>query len=334
MPCGKESTIKKPFWKTWKVPKDLPRGPSKGLFRDFRFHNHSYTVFLLEYASISDYIGVMKRTIMLVCMLLTSEAAYSNMGRCESTMHTVVSKIHKWQTEKRLQYAKLYGWNSGARVLRRMLRNNPEPSLQIQIAKAASKVNPSRAIEILKELARNKDPSPELQEAIAFSMIEILHIVRNWTTGEQEKAMQFLEEWFKNKELHSKKLQNIFIYAAVTIGGKTGFEFLEKISEKYPSLKVEQQFAQIAAYTGGPKGEDMFKKRITARDLSPQEQEIYAFYAGQTREHYGLSVLKLLKQEGTLSPRELESIFSAGQAEARLKILEAQERERNRRRNF
>ena len=36
----------------------------------------------------------MKKTVTLVCVLLTSEAAYSNMNRCESAMSTVVQKVH------------------------------------------------------------------------------------------------------------------------------------------------------------------------------------------------------------------------------------------------
>ena len=287
----------------------------------------------------------MKKIITLVCVLLTNEAVYSSMGACESAMSTFVQKVRDFQTERRFKYVKRNEWVS-ARVLMRMLRNNPKLSVQIRIAKAAAAARPRRSIEVLKELSKQEDPSLELQEAIVSSMVKLLKIARNWATGEREQAIQFLEEWLENKELHSKRLQNTFITAAeiirgkkgfeflekisdkyelhskklqdtfidaaVTIGGNKGFDLLKKISDKYPALEVERQFAIIAFYTGGSKGVDMLTKRITDRTLSLEEQRTYAYYAGRMGSH-GFSILDLLEQKSPSSIKHLQFAFLSGQ---------------------
>ena len=59
----------------------------------------------------------------------------------------------------------------------------------------------------------------------------------------------------------------------------------------------------------------MFKKRIIERELSFEEQEVYAYYADKMKESYGLSVLKLLEQKSTSSLEKLQFAFLAGKTE-------------------
>ena len=265
------------------------------------------------------YTNVMKKIVAIVFMLLISESVYSEMGRCESAMSTVVQKFRNFKRERMLRYVErdtYYKGNNAARVAMSILRNNPEPSVQIRIANAAPAIRSAdRAIDVLKELARQEETSLELQEIIVLSMVEVLKDIINYQIEAREQAIQFLEGWFENNELHSKKLQDTFINMAVRIRGKRGFELLEKISDKHPSFKMEREFAEIASNTGGSIGVDMFKKRITERELSSEEQEIYAFYAGKMKGSYGLSVLDLLKEQKSFSNEKLEFAFLAGKEE-------------------
>ena len=262
----------------------------------------------------------MKNTVALILILLTGKTAYClpAMGACESAMSTVVQKVRAYQTERRLKFVKENTSDKfkRAKVLKRLLKSNPEPSLKIQIAYLASKLASIKAMDILKELAQ-QDPSIELQEVIVFSMASLAYSARSWGKKAEQKAIiQFLEEWLENKELHSKMLQEIFVMFALKTRGEKGFELLERISDKYPSLKLEREFADIASAKGKSAGVDMFKKRLRTRQFSSEEQEIYAFYAGKMKGSYGLSILKLLEETGVSSIERLRFVFLAGKIEA------------------
>ena len=233
-------------------------------------------------------------------VLFMSGVVYSlpDKGRCKSFMNHAFQGIRSFQTKRRLRVAENSHWKKGARILKRMLKNNPEPSLQIEIARIAGKVEPHKGLDILQELVI-QDPLPdELQRVIAYSIVFNKHPIMHyyWDEGKTKgRVIRFLKAWLEHQKL-SFEVQNLFVLAALHISEREGFDLLKQISNQYPSLNVEREFGIIASRTGDS---EMFKERMEAKDLSPEEREVYAFYAGQIQGSDGLGILKLLKEKAT-----------------------------------
>ena len=254
----------------------------------------------------------------LLFVLLTSKMAYSllYMSRCQSVMGHLIQQARTFQTDRRLRIAKEGVWEKRAQILRRMLKEKPEPRLQIKIADTAGHI-PKEGLDILKEMIKQyPSPAPELQEAIVRSIGRISERVEKWKSGEREQAMTMLEEFLdNNNDLQPTVLEASILVAAEDIGGKEGFYLLKKIYDKYPSLKVnEELFAYMAHTVQGEEGVGMFKERLH-ENLSPEEQEIYAFYAGKMEGPHGLEILKLLEEQYPSNER-LKFAFLTGKTEA------------------
>ena len=252
-------------------------------------------------------------------LLFSSYFTYSlpSMGRCESAMNRAVQGFRSFQTKRRLKVVEKAHWRKGARILKRMMKNHPDPSVQIEIARAASVVYPDTALDILQELLAQDSPSEELQQAIFHSIIYHTHpmLERPSWDNDRERAFRIFKEWLKSQP-HSPEVLNLFIKATTIVGEEEGFDLLKQISEEYPLLNVEKSFAIIASATGGDAGVSMFKERLE-KEFSPEEREMYAFYAGQVEGSDSLSVLQLLKEKAT-SPEEQERLqfaFVAGKTE-------------------
>ena len=186
------------------------------------------------------------KPIVILLFLTTTLNAYPlpslpKLNRCQFSFINFFQKSRSFQTERKLSKALDVKGEKGAEILRKMLQKQPEPSLQIKIAKVAGKIVPE-GLDILKEMLQ-WHPLPEVQEQIIHSALSLY----NFTPVDSEdrvKIIQFAEEWLKNKEL-TPPIQALFVQFAIKLGSRKGFDLLHTLSDQYPSLDLSQPLAII-----------------------------------------------------------------------------------------
>ena len=141
------------------------------------------------------------KPIVILLFLTTTLNAYPlpslpKLNRCQFSFINFFQKSRSFQTERKLSKALDVKGEKGAEILRKMLQKQPEPSLQIKIAKVAGKIVPE-GLDILKEMLQ-WHPLPEVQEQIIHSALSLY----NFTPVDSEdrvKIIQFAEEWLKKQ---------------------------------------------------------------------------------------------------------------------------------------